>query len=265
MKNPLTNGSGSATAVLDPTKRFSNRVENYLKYRPGYPHEIIDLLKSECGLTAASVIADLGSGTGLLSELFLKEGNTVSCVEPNAGMRAAGENILMKYPNFISINATAENTTLPDHWIDFVIAGQAFHWFDREQARKEFLRILKPNGWVVLVWNGFRVEKSPLIAGYQQIVLRYGTDYQEVRREVTGLGLESFFAPGSFKCARFDYQQVFDFEGLKGRLLSASYAPEPDHPSFCPMIEELRRLFETTQQEGNVIFDYDTEVYYGKL
>jgi SAM-dependent methyltransferase len=251
--------------VLDPTQRFSNRVENYLKYRPGYPHEIIDLLKAECGLTPALAIADLGSGTGLWSEMFLKEGNRVFGVEPNAEMRSAGEKTLAKYANFVSINARAEHTTLPDHSIDFVTAGQAFHWFNREQARLEFLRILKTTGWVVLAWNGFRVEKSPLVAGYQQIILRHGTDYQEVRREVTGLNLESFFAPGCYKSAQFEHQQLFDFEGLKGRLLSASYAPQADHPTFDLMIEELRHLFDTTEKDGKVAFDYDTEVYYGKI
>ena len=251
--------------MLDPTKRFSNRVANYLKYRPGYPHEIIEVLKTKCGLTPKSVVADLGSGTGLLSEMFLKEGNRVFGVEPNAEMRSAGEEALVRYPNFVSINAIAERTTLPDHSIDFVTAGQAFHWFNREDARYEFLRILKPHGWIALVWNGFRVEKSPLIAGYQQIVLRYGTDYQEVRREVIGLNIESFFTPGFCKSASFEYQQIFDFEGLKGRLLSASYAPQADHPDFNPMLEDLRRLFEATKKDGKVAFDYDTELYYGRL
>ena len=223
------------------------------------------MLKTKCGLTPKSVVADLGSGTGLLSEMFLKEGNRVFGVEPNAEMRSAGEEALVRYPNFVSINAIAERTTLPDHSIDFVTAGQAFHWFNREDARYEFLRILKPHGWIALVWNGFRVEKSPLIAGYQQIVLRYGTDYQEVRREVIELNIESFFAPGFCKSASFEYQQIFDFEGLKGRLLSASYAPQADHPDFNSMLEDLRRLFEVTKKDGKVVFDYDTELYYGRL
>ena len=251
--------------MLDPTKRFSNRVANYLKYRPGYPHEIIEVLKTECGLTPQSVVADLGSGTGLLSEMFLKEGNRVFGVEPNAEMRRAGEVALARHSNFVSINATAERTTLPDHSVDFVTAGQAFHWFNRKEARDEFLRILKPNGWIALVWNGFRIGKSPLIAGYQQIVLRYGTDYQEVRREVIGLNIESFFTPGFCKSAYFEYRQIFDFEGLKGRLLSASYAPQADHPDFNSMLEDLRRLFELTKKDGKVAFDYDTELYYGRL
>jgi SAM-dependent methyltransferase len=251
--------------VLDPIKRFSNRVENYLKYRPTYPPEIIDLLEAECGLTAKSVVADLGSGTGLLTELFLKHDNQVLGVEPNAEMRAAGERVLTKYSKFTSVSAAAESTTLPDHSVDFVLAGQAFHWFDREKARPEFLRILKPNGWVVLAWNGYRVETSPLMAAYQDLVVRYGTDYSEVQREVVSCDIESFYAPGSCKCASFDFQQTFDDEGLKGRLLSASYAPEADHPDYAAMLGDLRKIFDANQTDGRVVFAYETELYYGQL
>jgi len=251
--------------VLDPTKRFSNRVQNYLKYRPGYPPAIIGLLESECGLTADSIIADLGSGTGFLSELFLRHGNQVFGVEPNREMRLAGETYLAQYPSFSSVNARAEVTTLPDRSVDFITAGQAFHWFDREKARAEFERILKPGGWVVLTWNGFRVEASPLNAAYQQIVLLYGTDYQEVRREVIGREIESFYLPLVCKCARFEFRQMFDFEGLKGRLLSASYTPEPDHPNYEPMLRDLRAIFDDHQKDGKVAFEYETEVYYGQL
>ncbi len=251
--------------MLDPTKRFSKRVENYLKYRPGYPPEIISLLQRECGLTPESVIADLGSGTGLLTELFLKNGTQVYGVEPNAEMRAAGERVLAKYPNFTSVNATAEETRLPERSIDLVIAGQAFHWFDRARAKVEFKRILKSGGWVVLIWNGFRLETSALVRGYQQIVLSYGTDYQEVKREIDGLEVESFFSPAECRSARFSFRQVFDFEGLKGRLMSASYAPEPSHPAFDEMIKDLRAVFDANEVNGTVDFDYETEVYYGQI
>ena len=251
--------------MLDPTKRFSTRVENYIKYRPSYPPEIISLLASVCGLTSDKLIADMGFGTGLLTELFLKHGNPVVGIEPNADMRAAGARILAKYSNFESIGATAEATTLRDNSIDMIIAGQAFHWFDRAKARTEFQRILKPNGWVVLIWNGFHVETSPLNNGYQEIVLRYGTDYKEVAREISGVDVEPFFAPNECKCARFAFKQMFDFEGLKGRLLSSSYAPDATHPRFEEMIDELRRLFAANEQNGKVEFDYETEVYYGRM
>ena len=251
--------------MLDPTRRFSNRVDNYLKYRPTYPAAIIPLLESECALTAESVIADLGSGTGLLTELFLRHGNPVFGVEPNPEMREAGENSLAKYPKFTSVNATAEVTTLPDESVDLVIAGQAFHWFDRQKARPEFVRILKPDGWVVLAWNGYRVESSPLMAAYQDLVVRYGTDYSEVQREVVGCDVETFYAPGTCQCARFEFQHAFDCEGLKGRLLSASYAPGPDHPDYDQMLRDVRKMFDANHQDVRVAFEYETEVYYGRL
>lgn len=251
--------------VLNPTLRFSNRVENYRKYRPGYPAEIIPLLKSECGLISESVIADLGSGTGLFAEMFLKNGNTLLGVEPNAEMRKAGEQILNGYPNFKSVDGTAESTTLPDHSVDFVVAGQSFHWFDRSKARPEFQRILKPFGWVVLAWNGYRVESSQLMSDYQALVVEYGTDYSEVQREVVGVDVEKFYAPGTCECARFSFRQRFDYQGLEGRLLSSSFAPEPDHPGYNAMLRDLRAVFDANQEDGQVNFDYETEVYYGRL
>ena len=251
--------------MLDPTKRFTNRVQNYVKYRPSYPTAIIPLLESESGLTPASVIADIGSGTGFLSELFLKNGNVVFGVEPNDEMRSAGEQTMAIYPNFKSVSGTAEATGLADASVDFITAGQSFHWFDRQAARKEFERILKSNGWVVIAWNGFQPDKTPVVAGYQHLLLRYGTNYREVGREIADTNVESFFNPGQCKVAHFDFQQLFDFEGFKGRVLSASYAPEPGQPNYEPMLEELRTIFEANAKDGKVAFDYDTEVYYGQF
>ena len=251
--------------MIDPTKRFSNRVENYLKYRPRYPDAIIPLLESQCRLTPQSVVADIGSGTGFLTEPLVKVGCRVFAVEPNAEMRAAGENLLAGYSNLVSINATAEETSLPPHAVDLIVAGQAFHWFDRVRARTEFERILKPGGWIALVWNVFHRNPSLLIKGYQQIMLRYGTDYKEVNRELAGLDVKSFFGPGGCNFARFPYRQVFDFAGLKGRFLSASYAPEPGHPHFEAALRDLHDVFEASQKNGRVDFDYETEVYYGQF
>lgn len=251
--------------MIDPTTRFTNRVDNYVKYRPSYPASIINLLESECGLTRETIVADVGSGTGFMSELFLKLGNKVFGVEPNPGMRAAGERLLAKYPSFVSVNATAEATTLPNESIDLIVAGQAFHWFERAATKLEFKRILKPGRWVVLVWNGFHVETSAVVRGYHELLVQYGTDYQEVSREIQTCDIEDFFSPRQVRQARFPYKQVFDFDGLKGRLLSASYAPQPADPRYDDMIEDLRGVFATNQQHGTVDFDYETEVYYGQL
>jgi SAM-dependent methyltransferase len=252
--------------MLNSTERFSSRVENYIKYRPGYPEAVTDLLRKECQLTNASVIADIGSGTGILTELLLKNHNTVFGVEPNQEMRGAAEKLLSSYPQFHSVAATAEATTLPEKGIDQITAGQAFHWFDCGKARQEFLRILKPEGWVALIWNDRNITDHPLFRAYEQLLRTYATDYDAVGHKHTDADLvRSFFGKGGFKVATFPNEQIFDHEGLKGRLLSSSYAPEPGHPKHAPMLEELGAIFNQHQVNGKVTFEYDTVVYYGRL
>ena len=157
----------------DAKQRFSNRVADYIRYRPGYPSTCLDLLREECGLQPAHVVADIGSGTGLLSKLFLDNGNRVFGVEPNAEMRSAGEEYLQEYANFSSVNGSAEETTLPSQSIDFITAGQAFHWFEPAKAKREFQRILKPGGWVVVVWNERRIFESRFGKEYEKLLGRF--------------------------------------------------------------------------------------------
>ena len=225
------------------------------------------MLARECGLKPASVVADVGSGTGILSELFLRNGNRVYGVEPNREMREAGGRLLAAYDNFVSVEGRAEATTLPDASVDFVTAGQSFHWFERDAARREFGRILRPGGWVVLIWNDWSTERSPFLRDYERMLIDFGTDYCEVsnRYESEDDLIRPFFSPGGIHLKTFGNQQVFDFEGLKGRLLSSSFVPEPDHPNFAPMIERLASIFERHARDGRVAFDYDTKVYYGRL
>lgn len=249
----------------DPTRRFSSRVENYVRYRPGYPKEILQLLGSECGLTSHSVIADLGSGTGKLSELFLANGNPVFGVEPNREMREAGERLLKGFAYFTSVAATAEATTLPNECADFITAGQAFHWFDRKLCRTEFARVLKPAGWIVLVWNDRQTQSSRFLVEYEQLLKNYATDYAKVdHKNIDDDVVREFFGYAPFK-KLLPSSQEFDYEGLKGRLLSSSYAPEPGQPHHSEMIHDLEKLFRARQQSGRVQFIYDTVVYYGKL
>jgi SAM-dependent methyltransferase len=223
-------------------------------------------LRHECQLTPASIVADIGSGTGILTEMFLDNGNTVFAVEPNKEMREAAERLLGSNSKFHSIAATAEATTLPDRNVDFVTAGQAFHWFDRDKSRAEFLRILKPSGWVVLIWNDRNVSDRPFFKAYENLLVTYGTDYEAVgHKHVDAEIIGSFFGASPFKQAQFPNQQEFDFEGLKGRLMSSSYAPEPGHPKHDPMLDALDKIFKEYRTAGKVIFKYDTTVYYGKL
>jgi ubiquinone/menaquinone biosynthesis C-methylase UbiE len=226
--------------------------------------EVIHLLRSDCGLRPRSVIADIASGTGIFTHLLLENGNHVFGVEPNLEMRSAAEQLLAGFANFTSIAATAEATTLPENSVDFITAAQAAHWFDLDKAGREFVRILKPAGWAVLLWNERRTNSTPFLRAYEQLLLTYGTDYREVRQQrITGR-LEAFFGR-SFQAKVFENHQEFDYEGLRGRLLSSSYVPQSGHPSYSAMLEDLRRLFDQHAANGTVIMAYETQVYYGQL
>ncbi|HYO90032.1 MAG TPA: class I SAM-dependent methyltransferase [Pyrinomonadaceae bacterium] len=252
--------------MRNPTERFSTRVENYIKYRPGYPQAVLKLLEEECGLSRSSVIADVGSGTGILSEMFLKNGNTVFGVEPNREMREAGERLLGGYAGFRSVEGTAEETTLESGSVDFITAGQAFHWFDRARARREFLRVLKPQGWTAFLWNERKTDTTPFLVAYEKMLVEYGTDYETVNHtNIDDHVISEFFAPGRFRVKIFQTRQVFDFESLKGRLLSSSYVPDEGEPNYAPMLEELERIFQAHESGREVAFEYDTKIYYGQL
>jgi SAM-dependent methyltransferase len=248
----------------DPTRRFSSRAENYAKYRPGYPSAVLDLLRDKCHFTPATVVADIGSGTGILTEMMLQHGNPVFAVEPNREMREAAERELSRQPGFHSVDARAEATTLPTGSIDLITASQAFHWFKPDEARQEFLRILKPGGWVALIWNERHGGSDSFLEAYERLLIECATGY-------TGSGhhhaeaIAAFFGPAGFREATFPNWQRLDFEGLKGRLLSSSYAPEPGHPQHLPMLDALETVFRHHQSEGKITFKYDTLVFYGRL
>ena len=252
--------------MTDATQRFSSRVENYIKYRPGYPNEVVETLRNECGLTSDSIVADVGSGTGILTEMFLRNGNAVYGIEPNREMREAAERLLKDYPRFRSVAARAEETTLDDAGVDFVTAGQAFHWFDREKTRREFARILKSRSWIALIWNERVTITTPFLVAYEQLLKDYSIDYEQVdHRRIDDDVIRDFFGSGQFRLKQFKNVQVFDYEGVKGRLLSSSYAPEEGSPNYEPMLAELERIFQTYQDEGRVVFEYVTQMYYGQL
>ncbi len=249
--------------MTDPKRRFSDRAGNYAKHRPGYPKAVLDLLKDKCGLTKDSVVADVASGTGLLSELFLENGNRVYGVEPNDEMREAGESYLAGYESFASIAGTAEATTLDSGSVHFVVVGQAFHWFDPGLTRAEFARILKPGGWVALLWNEMREGATPFMGAYERLIRTYKTEaYRpfdlegEVRR---------FFGSGGFETRPFRHHQAFDLDGLKGRLLSSSYVPDEGEQGHEVMIQDLEALFRAHQRDGRVAIEYETPVYFGRL
>jgi SAM-dependent methyltransferase len=249
----------------DPTKRFSSRVEDYIRYRPSYPTAITSWLAADCGLTARSRIADVGSGTGILSRLFLNFGCHVFAVEPNPDMRAGAERQLSAEPRFHSVDGRAETTTLPDISVDFITAGQSFHWFDAPASRAEFRRILAPAGWVVLIWNE-RLITPGFLAEYEDLLQRLSTDYGRVdHRRVNRGEIARFFEHESWRSVSFPNRQDFNWDGIRGRLLSSSYAPLPGSPQYAPMMEELEGMFAKYQQDGQVKVIYETKMYAGRL
>ena len=250
----------------DPTARFSDRVDNYVRYRPSYPAGVLPLLEQVTGLTSEWVIADIGSGTGISAELFLRHGNTVYGVEPNDAMRHAAERLLQAYSRFHSINGRAEATTLPDASVDCVVAAQAFHWFDVAGAHAEVRRILRPNGWAVLLWNTRRLDSSPFLRAYEALLQRFGTDYRDVQHnQISALPLEAFFGGPQYQRHTLENHQEHDLDGIRGRLQSSSYVPAEGHANHAPMLAELERIVATHGHEGRVVVEYETEVYVGRV
>lgn len=246
------------------TSRFSDRVADYVRYRPGYPTAMVDVVTSECELSPSSSVADIGSGTGISTDLFLRLGCHVFAVEPNDAMRAAAEEQFAGQPNFHSIAGSAEATGLPPESQDCIVAGQAFHWFANDAARSEFQRILKPHGFVVLFWNERLTTGARFLEEYEQLLVDFATDYTQVNHVQTTIETIEAFLKSKCKTWEFENSQLFDYDGLKGRLLSCSYAPKSG-PKLEPMLDALRDTFERNSVEGRVSFDYTTKLYIGRL
>ena len=251
-----------------PTERFSNRAEDYRRYRPGYPAAVTELMRRECGLKFGAEVADIGSGTGIFSRVLLAAGFAVTAVEPNAAMRGIAEEDLGSLSGFRSVAAPAEHTGLPDASFDAITVAQAFHWFDRPAALAEFRRLLRPRGWLLLIWNDRRVDSNNLARGYEDLLKSLGRAYESVRRrneEAENMGAEDFLAGGSGLLAQFDNPQVMNWPGLRGRLLSASYFPAKGEPRHDELLAEMERIFHANAENGHVTFDQVTKVYYGPM
>jgi SAM-dependent methyltransferase len=250
---------------MRPSERFSTRVDNYARYRPGYPRAAIDLLEARCGLAPGAVVADVGAGTGILTELLLERGARSLAIEPNDAMRAACEARLARTPGFASVKGSAEATGLEAASIDLIVAGQAFHWFDVPRARREALRVLRPGGWGALLWNERPPQATAFLADYEALLMRCAAEYAAIKASrADETSMRGYFG-GTMQLATFPNQQILDFAGLEGRLMSSSYAPEPGHPQHAPMLAGLREVFARHARDGRIEFPYQTLVYFGQL
>ena len=251
--------------MTGPTERFSARADHYRRFRPGYPRAAIDLLARQCGLTSGAVVADVGSGTGILSEQLLERGARVIGIEPNDAMRTAAESRLGAEPRFRSVAATAEATTLPGDSVDLWLAAQAFHWFDAPRARTEALRVLRTGGFAALLWNERPPEPGAFFGEYEALLRRHAPEYTTIAaRRVDEASMREFLG-GTMQVARFANPQSLNYVGLEGRLLSSSYAPASGHPEHEPMLAGLRALFDRYSRDGEIVYPYETRVYHAQL
>lgn len=249
---------------LDATARFSDRVDDYVRYRPDYPAALLDWLQREQRVDNAWQVADVGAGTGISTKMLLDAGYRVTAVEPNAPMRAAAAQWLGTSANFRAVDGRADATGLPDASVDLVTVAQAFHWFDEETARREFARILRPQGLAAIWWNSRRLIGTRFLEGYEALLLRYSSDYTLVaERYADDARMQAWFGAGFRGSARFEHSQRLDFSALRGRLLSSSYVPKGGHAQHAPMLQALRALFDACAERGTVSFDYDTRIFAG--
>ena len=250
--------------MLNSTIRFSDRVEDYAKYRPSYPSDVIELLKSKFSLSPSHTIVDVGSGTGISSELFLKNGNTVFGVEPNDSMRIEAEKNLARYEAFKSVNGVSNKTNLSNKCADFIVVAQAFHWFEPVSTRAEFKRILKDDGVVVILFNDRATKGTPFAEQYEALLNEFGSDYKQVKHKNVGEKRHKEFL-GEYQEFHFSNYQDFNFDGLLGRLQSSSYAPKEGDIRFVEMVNVLRRIFDDNCKNGLVRIEYDTQLFCSRL
>ncbi len=236
-----------------------------MKYRPGYPKEIISILEKEILFDSKKVVADIGSGTGISAKLFLENGNSVYGIEPNEPMRKAAEGWLNAFEKFISLHGSAEQTTLQDNSIDLIVCAQAFHWLDRKKAKSEFKRIAKKDAYLCLIWND-RKKQNAFQQDYEQLIKQFSIDYNEVtHRNISAEIISDFFAPNKYKKIILNYEQKFDLQGLIGRIVSSSYMPNEDDKNFPQLRNAIVDLFNAHKQNEIVTFAYDTILYIGKI
>jgi SAM-dependent methyltransferase len=256
--------------ALEATERFSNRADAYVRGRPSYPQQLVDHLQQVGALNGGHLVVDLGVGTGMSAEPFLRSGYSVIGVEPNEAMRLAGDEHLAAYAAnggaYRSVAGTAEATALPDDSADVVIAGQAFHWFRVEHAAIEARRILRSNGWAALIWNDRQSTGSAFLAGYEALLRTHGIDYADtIHRHIDEKGIAQFFSPAQALVATFENPRELEREDLLALARSASYLPLPGDPRHAAMMSTLNALFDAHEQHGTVQMMYRTRMHYAQL
>jgi ubiquinone/menaquinone biosynthesis C-methylase UbiE len=252
--------------MLNTAAVFTPLAEDYARYRPGYPAEVLDALVTTCGLTPDWVVADIGAGTGNLARLFLASGHHVVGVEPNREMREAGERLLAAYPTFRNLGGTAERIPLAAQSVDLVTVGQALHWFDVDQAKREFRRILRCPGWVAVSWNDRLPDASEFTREYDALTRTCAATHPPLCAVPFSVGIDRLFeGMPTPRHASFSHTQRFDLPGFLGRARSSGYLPQAGAPGYTELAMSMTDLFHRHQHDGAVVFYYMAQLYVGQL
>ncbi|GAB4384659.1 MAG: class I SAM-dependent methyltransferase [Phycisphaerales bacterium] len=241
---------------MNPTHRFSQRVDDYVRYRPDYPQAAIDAIFEGMGFASLLTVADVGAGTGILSRQLAARGALVVAVEPNPEMRAActaHERILLQ-------DGTAEATGLKDHSVDLITCGQAFHWFDTEKALAEFRRVIRGLGRLAIMWNTRDVD-DPVTTGYTAAIRKASDEHPAESRmdDVRGFEDSAYFT--DLRALTFPHVQWLTLDGLIGRARSASYCPTSG-PKYRTLMDELTALHARhADPKGRVALRYVTKLF----
>lgn len=247
------------------TNKFDSKGSVYSKARPNYPDALFSYLLAEGVINNDTVAADIGSGTGIFTVALSKFLNSVFAIEPNDDMRIKAEEKYKTIANITSINATAENTSLPDRSVDLITVAQAFHWFDRVAFKDECKRILKSNGKVVLVWND-RDSNSEIIKDNFAVNKKYCKAFKGSSNGIdfSKDAFSDFFGE-EFELVEFCNNLIYTREVFIARNLSSSYAPKENDPIYDDYIKAITDVFEKYQTNGTVNYPYITRCYFGTI
>lgn len=251
--------------IMDNTEKFNQKADAYSFGRPTYAKTFIDWLYSEQGLNRQSIIADIGSGTGILSKQLLDKGSIIYAVEPNTDMRINAENKLKSFKNFRSVNGTAEHTTLENNCVDFITVAQAFHWFNVISFKKECYRILKPNGKVFLIWNtrdsaaDVNIQQGLIFKKYCPNFVGFSGGIKENDERICA------FFENKFVRVEFDKPLLYDREKFIQRSLSSSYSLNKEDKNFNQFLQAINDFFDRYSINGVLTVPNNTVVYFGTV
>jgi SAM-dependent methyltransferase len=265
--------SSDVAAAAAVTQRFTGRSADYRRARPTYPAAFVDVVEQRLGVRPGDVVADIGAGTGLSAEPFVRQGHTVIGIDPNAEMLAVSVETLRGSATYRGVVGRAENTGLAGASVDCVIVAQAFHWLERDAARREFRRILRPPRRAAIAWHARRTRGSAFLEAYEALLREHGTDYDTIRQRTESAmrsvaadaaGDDAFFGDGCERVVLDNFQDL-DLDALRRRVRSSSYMPAAGEAGHAAMMRAVDALFHAHAHDGVVRIAYDLDVYLGRL